>query len=189
SLGLRLVYPMAAGGLDPGLTENSDGHWTLMTPVFHQAHLTRRNAYAARTNPSYYRGLPFMRVMRQGNEWTEFAFHTRLAREIERPETFRGFNSHGCLHLRDRDLQEMYLLLSRGGLSEIPLNVLWSIPAESFDTPFPSWDSSYQKVANCAASGQDAHSCEDPDTGLTKMFEKPGAPPFDRLVPVNGDHL
>ncbi|MGZ3709053.1 MAG: L,D-transpeptidase family protein, partial [Bdellovibrionota bacterium] len=173
---IKKIYPLGVGGFDEGVKSASGGRTRLNTPLFHDGTLRESTAYAARTEPEYYQGKPFMPISTQDGTRTPISFH------IYQDDTLvRGFISHGCMHLRDRNLQELYTILSRAKRQFIPVNVSYYIE-DSEDSPYPFNNHEYTYVVNCAKKGEEPHSCKDPDLeGLTLLRYAEKQPPVSKL--------
>jgi hypothetical protein len=180
--GIRKIYPLAAGGVDMGITPASRGRTGIMTPLFARATIGRSTAIASRTFPDYYRGLPFIPLTRADGTRTPIAFHI-----LQEPQLLRGFESHGCMRLREKDLNELYAIVAFGGSPTIQVDVTLELE-ESDDHPYKHRDDGYVAVRNCAKAGQKPRSCRD-EHGLTITHDVQGRPPFEKLVGFDGDDM
>ena len=100
----------------------------------------------------------------------------------------RGFESHGCMRLRDEDLKTLYQTLMHQGSPSISVDVDLFV-AETGDHPFPLRMSTYQTVADCSRRGEPARSCRDPDhpnlTYMTDVHHAP--PPLSQIQAIDAD--
>ncbi|MEK7692428.1 MAG: L,D-transpeptidase, partial [Bdellovibrionota bacterium] len=118
--GITKNYPLGVGGFDEGVG-NNERQYRLMTPYFRNATLKRATVIFARSDPTYYQSMPFIRLIRGNFEWTPIGLHTNMVGDrlqnsnLENPAVFRGFNSHGCMRMRPKDLYELYFLVMYQG--------------------------------------------------------------------------
>lgn len=175
--GIRKIFPIGVGGFDMGLKPGSGGRVQLVTPRFRKGSLNRSTAYDARTEPDYYRGEPFIPLSRADGHRTPISFHIYQSDKLR-----RGFVSHGCMHLRERDLREVLTILRQGARASIPIDVSYYVKDRD-DHPYPMEDASYGYVENCAGAGEAPHACKDPrfHNELTLMYEKYGIPPVAKI--------
>jgi hypothetical protein len=126
------IYPVDVGGYDPAVVPSIEGkRHQLMTPIFEQPYLDRKFAQFARTNPDYFGGRPFIRVSHAAEEWSAIGLHKQMNGKLT-----RGFQSHGCIRVREKDLYELYYLVKLGLNDKIPMEMaLYS--GIVFDHPMP----------------------------------------------------
>jgi hypothetical protein len=133
--GLAFAFPLGVGGID----ENVMGEgYRILTPKFHGATLQRATVNPARTDPAYYRGHPFMPITTAKGSVTAIAFHITILGDEEANQyglnyLQRGFESHGCMRMRDKDLSELFTIVMKGGSDKLPVTVdthVWNKNAE-----------------------------------------------------------
>jgi len=135
--GFVRVYPVGVGAIDE---IRRPGHVSSLTPITDNGRVWRESSKASRSAPGWNRGKPFMPFeiphvsARDGaRRWfveTRVAFHIWVGREFS-----RGFVGHGCITLRDADLDELAAFVF-----ERPTPVALSVRAEAFADhlhPFP----------------------------------------------------
>ncbi len=134
--GIYKIYPLAVGGLDLATMYRGSGQARILTPSFRSdqgAHLDRAYMIPARHDPAYYRGLPFLPIMVSKTEngvlakkISPIAFHIaiKLPGDNTDLEHFnRGFESHGCMRLRKKDLLDFYTIIKNQQSALTPVNV------------------------------------------------------------------
>lgn len=165
---VMLVFPLGVGGLDEGVLYHGE---TLLTPQFHKAWLDRRHVNPARTSPAYYRGKPFMPITNAAGTVTPFAFHITILSDQDWKKQggnylVRGFESHGCMRLRQKDLMQFFTIVEKGADARLPVNVdyfvwnrnEWGDRDQSQGQvkeihPYPL-ENSYMRIKNFARPGQ-----------------------------------
>lgn len=193
---LHLLYPIGIGSLDPNIM--GDGH-RILTPLYWDATLRRENVIAQRTDPDYYRGLPFMPITNSHGNVSPIAFHiTILPDDIWKNgegKNFlvRGFDSHGCMRLRYQDLIEFFTIVMDGGSDSLPLSVnyfLTGAPSDSYPPgwtflnvaePYPLRLDGYKRVKNFSPPGQPPSYQRDENEHLVILEDAPGLPDLNRL--------
>lgn len=123
---IRMIYPIGVGGIDPGLI--TKGNYESLTPLFSNGKIEKKYAYTRRTAPAYYRGQPFMPITNKAGHRTSIAFHITILSDRDWKSAgpnylVRGYDSHGCMRLRQKDLSEMANILFNGSKDSIPVNV------------------------------------------------------------------
>lgn len=173
----RWVSAGLTKGLNPGTT-------SLMTPLYKNATIQRKMIIPSRTDPDYYRGLPFIPITNHAGGWTGIAFHIFVFTD----DMVRGFVSHGCMRMRQTDLMALFSALYYGSW-DVPIDLFYRLP-EAQDHPFPLDDSDYWTVENFGTPDKPV-SEENPTDHLTIMQDKWAKPPVDGLVdpPNPGDGI
>ncbi len=168
------IYPIDVGGFDEGVRNKSGT--SLMTPVYNGAYLWRNLVIESRVRPNYFNRRPFLRISHDGDTWSPIGYHIQMSREMS-----RGFESHGCIRLREKDLYELYYLLTRGYRTKIPARMAYYLESE-FDHPMPLRMNSYNTVSRPYRKGKD---------GLTVMERVYAIPPIEDLLvsPLGGELL
>jgi hypothetical protein len=146
--GFRRVVPLGVGAIDavrfPGIT-------TLMTPTTEHGRLDKRHLWRAREKPKYYRGKPFINV-RVPVEIPENGKPVRYRTTIigfhiwQNPAFRRGYLSHGCIRMRDADLDEL-LAVVEGVRGTLPIKIRIK-PIPKTWHPFPKLLNRYVAVKN-----------------------------------------
>ena len=204
---IALLYPLGVGGLDPGLI-----NWvgtSLMTPLFQGATLHRKTVVSHRDYPTYYHGMPFMPITTARGTLTPIAFHITILTDADwksKGSDFlvRGFDSHGCMRLRQKDLMEYYTIVMNGGSDVLPVNVDYFIFKRlelsagardlmygflEVEHPYPLNDEYYQRVKNFAAKGQTPRYERDPKENLPIMEKVSGVPDLTHLKGFTADDM
>lgn len=149
------VYPVAVGGFDIRTREGMDNKVELMTHEFvDNAVLTadpvegvigRSSNTRQRVYPSYYKGRPFIALFDQGGKkYREIAFHY----QIDKNDIKRGFVSHGCMRVRDKDLYELETFVFLGGQQNVPVEARHQLEPEyaELEHPKPQLNSYYYAI-------------------------------------------
>lgn len=119
---IRMVFPIGVGAFDEGVL--NEGVTSLLTPRFTNANIPKSSIISKREMPRYFKGKPFIRI-HDGEKRTEIGFH------IEINDYFnRGFDSHGCMRLRENDLQALHDLLMFGPKAATPVIVQYRLQDE-----------------------------------------------------------
>ncbi len=209
-----LLYPLGVGSIDAGVMH--PGRVSLLTPLYQNAVLKRGTVQSHRTDPSYYRNEAFMPITNARGILTPIAFHISILSDDDWANKggnylVRGFDSHGCMRLRQKDLREFYKIVMNGASEELPVNVSYFVTFENSangpiifgsesDTsaeksltevhPYPLNLAYYQRVQNVAGPGEPPRPGRDPVEGLV-LLEKvySNAPPLSRLVGIDGDDM
>jgi hypothetical protein len=132
SNGITLAFPLAVGGVDPAIVVS---HYRILTPLYSNATLHREDIIPHRTSPTYYRNLPFMPLTNPQGVKTAIAFHITILTDDDFAThglnfLRRGFESHGCMRLREKDLLQFFAIMTQGGDDQIPVtvqNYVWNI--------------------------------------------------------------
>lgn len=91
------VFPVAVGALN--LSGRS------LTPVC-KGWLLKSNLIPKRTTPSYYKGKAFIYIADSKKRFTPLGIHVTLFKSLH-----RGFISHGCIQMRNKDLNKLVKLI------------------------------------------------------------------------------
>jgi len=135
---LKMIYPIGVGAIDQGVRSRS---FKLETPLFSDPSLERKWVISKRTKPEYFKGKPFLRISEKG-EYTAVGFHIQQNREL-----IRGFLSHGCIRMREKDLAELHSLIKKGRQLEIPIEMAYELD-DSDNHPYPLENRFYNRVKN-----------------------------------------
>ena len=204
--GLTLNFPLGVGSLDFGVSEPGN---RILTPLFHNATLRSATVTRSRTKPDYYRGMPFMPITNQHGVQTPIAFHITILNDDEWAHgkganfLIRGYDSHGCMRLRLKDLTEFFNIVMRGGSRALPVNVDYfvfrknpdgsvdtSFDPENISNPYPLRMDGYKQVQNFAEPGQPPQAKrDDPPEQLLILQDVPGVPDLSNLDGFNADDV
>ncbi|CAN5399130.1 hypothetical protein BH10BDE1_BH10BDE1_19870 [soil metagenome] len=133
--GFLKVAPVSLGALvNLRLGEPQSGFRSLSLP-FARALLSRAQSDLSRTEPDYYKGRPFLRVMDMNQKeyrgFTPFGIHYQIGDGFQ-----RGFISNGCFRLRDTDLYELASMVFLSRTGSIPFSVVEASESGNLH-PFP----------------------------------------------------
>jgi hypothetical protein len=184
---IKKIYPIGVGSFDEGVTNTSHGNTILRTTLQQNASLTRGYAHFEyhvdpnKHEPDHFFGMPFMNIVSPKHSPSPQGFHiVQHAKEAPAPHgrdnpdynyMVRGFDSHGCMRLREKDLYELYaILMSQDGTS-MPV-VVSNFMEETEDHPLPLRNDAYVRLQKPFARGKD---------GLTKVQTVHKAPPIEKL--------
>jgi hypothetical protein len=159
-LGLRRTFPAGVGALD-AIQARPD--LTSLTPLTQRARVGREASYEHLSAPAWVRGMPYLTIqipwvsITPGPVSVERRWYakTRLAFHVWPGKTFtRGFNSRGCITLRDPDLVELsaFVFGARGAL---PLQV-HDIAYDDVAHPFPLATDHYWRLVDVGRPGAPA---------------------------------
>jgi hypothetical protein len=103
-----------------------------------------------RNTPSWYKGRPFLGILDEnGTKYKEIGFHY----QIDDDQLKRGFVSHGCVRVRDKDLYQLSALIFNSGQRALPVKVVnsFTIYSELFDLayldhPYPKLNSTFKRI-------------------------------------------
>jgi hypothetical protein len=139
--GYKIIYPLGVGGFDnDGYTTND---YRLLTPILHEGFIPPGAIIDARTDPDYYLGRPFIRIFDEKKQYTPIGFHIQ---QFGAAGMKRSFVSHGCMHMREKDLYEFFTLLKSSKIRYVPLRVDLTIE-DSEDHPYPLLTNAYKIIS------------------------------------------
>ena len=179
---IKMVFPLGVGAFDEGV--QNIGSIGLVTPRFQNAWLDKREAYAARTKPTYFAGKPFLRITTStvlDEGYTTIGFHA----QPNLGPFLRGFDSHGCMRMQTEDLIAFHRLLSAGPQLQIPIRVLY-YNYDQADHPAPKVDSPYKTIYNVGTRDQPYFKL-DSDELIQLGLVKGRSAPTDRLQDSSSD--
>lgn len=140
---IKIVFPIGVGSFDEGVM--NEGQVSIITPRFKNGFIDQRAVISKREKPRYYRGLPFIRILK-GNDLV--SDHTPIGFHIEINQGFvRGFDSHGCMRLREMDLMAFHDLIVFGDEQQIPITVDYNT-VDTADHPATKKNRSYKTILN-----------------------------------------
>jgi hypothetical protein len=171
-----VIYPVGVGGFNEIY---GDDRVELLTPTFDSAKLPTNFAVNARTVPDYFMGKPFLRIAYSDDGYTLYAFHAVPGGG----KFIRGFESHGCMRLRDKDLYELLLLIRNSKDHAVNLTVKQSfLPDEApADHPYPLETKRYNRVKNFGSATHPKIKHDEMGLTITEIIYK--APPIEKLKP------
>jgi hypothetical protein len=190
--GIKIIFPLGVGGLD-SVTDPS--RTDILTPLFQNSMIKKSSVDPSVTDPSYYRGLPFLPITDRHGHETVIAFHITILDDstwISRGGNYlvRGFESHGCMRLREGDLAEMTAIVMGGPDPGTPVNVNLVTPEHLGAThPYPMRRNGYQRIKYFENPGQAEHFKRDGVEHLKIMEDVPGRPPLRSVQGVTQDML
>ena len=161
ALHMRRVFPVGVGALDP---VRSFPALSSLTPTTERARVSKKGSHLALNGSSWARGLPYIPFeipwvqTTPGPLSTERLFYgeTRIAFHAWPGQTFmRGFNSHGCVTLRDTDLLELAAFVF-GAKDPLPLVIRESNPDAAH--PLPHENRQYWRLVNTGTADKPAFS-------------------------------
>jgi hypothetical protein len=201
---ILMAFPLGVGGLD----ENVMGLGKrILTPLYHGAWLDRAHVIKKRSDPAYYRNEPFMPITNARGSLTPIAFHVTILSDQDWSQKgpnylLRGFESHGCMRLRLKDLSEFFNIVEHSADRRIPVDIdffVWNRgPSGERDSaqgevaqihPYPLEDKSYMRVENFAQPGQPPVYQRDDQEHLIIMERVNHAPPLKGIKGFSADDL
>lgn len=175
---LKIVFPIGVGSFDEGVL--NEGVTSLITPRFNNGFIPKSSIISKREMPRYFKGKPFIRI-HDGEKRTEIGFH------IEINDYFnRGFDSHGCMRLREEDLQAFHDLLMYGPKSQTPVVVKYRLQDEA-DHP-ASLNNKYFKTVINKGTKTEPFFILDRDNLVQVGYRDNVAPPIDQLFDDENDN-
>lgn len=190
--GIIMAFPLGVGGIDDHVT----GHGKrILTPLYHGAHLDRRNVIPARHDPDYYRGKPFIPITNAAGHPTPVAFHITILTDDEWRAKgpnylLRGFESHACMRLRLKDLRQLFTIVEHAGEERLPLDIEYHVKQHDRlgTPPYPMEQDSYMRIKNFGTKKHPIAK-RDPAEGLLFMERVHHAPNLDDLNGFSADAL
>jgi hypothetical protein len=174
--GIKLIFPIGVGSFDEGAM--NEGKTSLLTPRFQNGFIEQKEVISKRSKPRYFQGLPFIRISKgdaRGTVVTPIGFH------IEINDSFvRGFDSHGCMRLREMDLMAFHDLIVFGSQEQIPLTVQYKL-GDLADSPIGKRNKSYKAILNKGTSSSPFFIL-DRDNLVQLTYKENSIPPVDKLV-------
>ncbi len=138
---IKMVYPIAVGGINEGVLPNLK-KLDILTPELRGAALKKKRAEFIKDKPEYFLEKPFLRISTSRSDWTKMGFHIR-----QNSTLVRGFLSHGCMRMREKDLYELYTIIRWQGPGAIPLEINYWLD-DILDHPYPLENRFYSRVKN-----------------------------------------
>jgi len=169
---IKLVFPIGVGSFDEGAI--NEGKISLLTPRFQNGVIDQDEVISKRKKPRYFQDKPFIRIS-NGNEVTPIGFH------IEINESFvRGFDSHGCMRLREMDLMAFHDLIVFGPQAQMPLVVKYHL-SDLSDSPIGKRNKRYKTVVNVGTAASPFFIL-DRDNLIQLTYKNDTVPPLEKLL-------
>ncbi len=182
--GFIRVYPVGVGALD---AVRRPGELSSLTPATELGRISRDAGFLSLSAPAWNRGLPYLpfeipmtstRTI-QPRRWyveTRVAFHAFQGRTFS-----RGFNSHGCVTLRDADLIELAdLVFARA--APLPL-AIQPEPFAQHRHPLPHETEHYWELENLGSAKRPVIT----RGNLYAIKKVNGTPPLREMVAIYMD--
>lgn len=177
---IQFVIPVGVGSFDEGVM--NEGQVSLLTPRFKVGYIDKNQVISKRSKPRYFADKPFIRLSKEqdGAEATPIGFHTEINGSF-----VRGFDSHGCMRLRDQDLYMLHDLIKDGTKRFTPITVSYHLE-EKMDHPAAKRDKLYKTVQNVGTVESPFFPLDRDD--LVQTVYKNKLAPLDKLVDSEADH-
>lgn len=140
------IFPIGVGGFDIQTAQGMDGSVSSTTFEFPNAKMRSTQDYTAgsntrsRTSPSYYKGRPFLALFAGGTTYRSIGLHY----QIDDSGLTRGFVSHGCVRVRDKDLYQLDAILNDGPHQALDTHIVYDLKGyEHLDHPMPKKNHEY----------------------------------------------
>ena len=194
---IKMVFPLGVGGLDDNVVGLGK---RLLTPRFQGAFLNRATVQPARSNPTYYRHMPYMPITNAAGSVTPIAFHITILSDTDWAQKgqnylLRGFESRACMRMRGKDLMQFFTIVEHSADAKIPVQVNYfasnigddqepdaSLGQVAAIHPYPLESDSYQTVTNMAGPGEKPRSGRDSVEHLLIMNQVKHAPDLSHLA-------
>jgi hypothetical protein len=179
---VKIVFPIGVGAFDEGVM--NEGVFSLVTPRFKNGFIDQRNVISKREKPRYFDGKPFIRISK-GSELR--ADSTAIGFHIEINDSFvRGFDSHGCMRLREMDLMAFHDLIMLGSQLQTPITVQYKTE-DLADHPAKKRNQTYKTILNKGPSGKPFF-VYDRDNLVQLVYKENSQAPIDKLVDIAEDN-
>jgi hypothetical protein len=173
---IKMLFPIGVGSFDEGTM--NEGKTSLLTPRFRYAFIEQKEVISERSKPRYFQGKPFIRISKSqdGNAVvTPIGFHIEINDEF-----VRGFDSHGCMRLREKDLMAFHDLIVFGSNPKIPLNIQYRL-SDNSDSPVAKRNKIFKTILN-KGSKESPFFILDRDNLVQLVYKENQLAPFDKLV-------
>lgn len=169
---ITIVYPLGVGGLDDGVT-TADRARRLMTPNIENGFLIKASAKQLLQHcyPDYFNCRPFLPVFDNPNPkygWTKLGLHGPITGHL-----LRGFVSHGCMRMREKDLYEVTAVLLGSSAAMLPISIVLDSETNELDHPMPLDDKHFFGVVNVGSDDEPKVQLDEEGLALTKAFNGP----------------
>jgi hypothetical protein len=180
--GIKLVFPIGVGSFDEGTM--NEGVTSLLTPRFKNAFIEQREVISKRSKPRYFQNKPFIRI---SNNSVSGATATPIGFHIEINDSFvRGFDSHGCMRLREMDLMAFHDLVLFGSQQQIPITVQYRLDDLS-DSPIGKINKIYKRILN-KGTVESPFFILDRDNLVQLSYKENSIAPVDQLLDNEQDN-
>lgn len=179
---VKLVFPIGVGSFDEGVM--NEGKTSLLTPRFQNGFLDKRVVISQREKPKYFKGKPFIRILKGQDvvkDMTPIGFHIEINNSF-----VRGFDSHGCMRLREMDLMALHDIIMLGTNTQLPIKVLYNLEDKS-DSPIPKRNKSFKTILNKGSKEAPFFILDRDNLVQTSLVESRVAP-VDQLIDDSQDN-
>jgi hypothetical protein len=157
------VFPVGVGAFDIRTLPGMDSFVGSMTEELKTGAIITRNSLLnesgdpihvqmkeERNHPSWYQSRPFLGILDEnGTKYKQIGFHY----QIDEDKLRRGFISHGCIRVRDKDLYQLAVLVFKGMQYSLPVKVVNTFYRHKdlfdftkFDHPYPKINTAYKRI-------------------------------------------
>lgn len=110
-----------------------------------------------RTYPSYYRGRPFIGLRTSDGQYRQIGMHY----QIDKWGLTRGFVSHACIRVRDKDLYQIDAILNEGPHGTLSIDFRNAQPQYSrYIHPMEKFEENYKQVVYSTRATEPTVKCE-----------------------------
>jgi hypothetical protein len=179
---IKLVFPIGVGSFDEGVM--NEGQISLVTPRFQIGFIDQRAVISKRSKPRYFAGKPFIRILKGTDLTTD---STSIGFHIEINTSFvRGFDSHGCMRLREQDLMAFHDLIMYGDELQTPITIKYRTE-DPADHPAPKRNKTYKTILN-KGNTKSPFFIYDRDNLIQMVYKENTQAPIDLLVDQKTDN-
>lgn len=179
---IKIVFPIGVGSFDLGVM--NEGEVSLVTPRFKRGFIDQRAVISKREKPRYFAGLPFIRILKGSDlksDSTAIGFH------IEINDGFvRGFDSHGCMRLREMDLMAFHDLIVFGDEQQTPITVNYRT-TDPADHPAPKRNKTFKTILN-RGTAEKPFFIYDRDNLVQMTYKENTEAPLAQLIDQKADN-
>lgn len=182
SKNIKMVFPIGVGAFDVGVM--NEGIVSLVTPRFKHGFVDKSVVISKREKPRYFAGKPFIRILKGEDVNTD---RTAIGFHLEINESFvRGFDSHGCMRLREADLMTFHDLIMFGDEQQTPLTIDYRT-RDLADHPATKRNTTYKTILNKGTEASPFF-IYDRDNLVQMTYVTNGQAPIERLYDQAGDN-
>jgi hypothetical protein len=179
---VKLIFPIGVGSFDEGVMNEKTV--SLVTPRFKHGVIDQRAVISQRSTPRYFRGLPFIRVLKGPDIATD---STAIGFHIEINDSFvRGFDSHGCMRLREADLMAFHDLIMEGSVLQTPITIEYRTQDQA-DHPAKKRNKIYKTILN-KGSDLTPFFIYDRDNLVQMTYKENTEAPVEKLIDQRKDN-
>lgn len=179
---VKIVFPIGVGSFDEGAM--NEGKVSLITPRFKNGFIDQRAVISKREKPRYFDGKPFIRLLKGSDlrsDSTPIGFHIEI-----NPGFVRGFDSHGCMRLREMDLMALHDLIIFGDEQQTPITVNYKTE-DPADHPAPKRNKTFKTILNRGTT-ENPFFIYDRDNLVQLTYRENTEAPTDKLVDQASDN-